>query len=293
MRRASTIGAIAIAFLLISCSQGAPSAVAPERAAAPPAQGAPGQAAPQAVPERKLTYTADVVLRGRDPWALAEQARRIPGDLGGDLLSLQQTGQGDGRSARLTMRVPAARFDEALDRLKRLDAEVVSSRVDTKDVTDQFVDLDARLTSKKREVQQYQSLLSQAKTVDDTLKVTQALARAQTELEQLQGQMNALNGRIDYSTITVTIDNVADLTTQSAWAPARTATLALVALVDILKFLGDAVIWIAIVGWVPALLVAAFIYLRRWFRRRFPPKPRAPSASEAPWMPPAPPGPAA
>ncbi len=270
-----------------------PSAVAPDRPAAPAPPGAPGQAAPQAAPERKLTYTGDVTLRGRDPWALAEQARRIPSDLGGDLLSLQQTGQGVGRSARLTMRVPASRFDEALDRLKHLDAEVVSSRVDTKDVTEQYVDLDARLTSKKREVQQYQSLLSQAKTVDDTLKVTQALARAQTELEQLQGQMNALSGRIDYSTITLTIDNVADLTTQSAWAPARTVSLALVALVNILKFLGDAVIWIVIVGWVPALLIAAFIYLRRLYRRRFPPKPRAPTPAGAPWLPPAPPGPAA
>lgn len=280
--------AIAIcALLLAGCS----SAEAPSSAGAPPArqqadvsQGQPGaqaQPAAQAQPERKLTYTADVVLRGRDPWALAEQAKRIPNDLGGDLLGLVQSGEGDSRSARLTMRVPADKFEDALARLRKLDAEVVSSSVSTKDVTDQFVDLNARLASKQREEQQLLSLLSQAKTVDDTLKVSQALARTRTEVEQLTGQLNALKGRIDLSTITVTIDNVADLTTQSAWAPARTAAQALVALVSLLKFLGDLVIWLIIVGWVPALIVFGFIRLRRLYRRWRPSAPRVPPAPAA------------
>lgn len=277
--------AIAIgAVLLAACSAGAPSSAPGSDGAALPPRPAPqadvaqAQPAPPAQPERKLTYTADVVLRGRDPWALADQAKRIPGDLGGDLLSLVQSGQGDSRSARLTMRVPAEKFEDALARLRKLDAEIVSSRIDTKDVTDQFVDLNARLASKQREEQQLLSLLSQAKTVDDTLKVSQALGRTRTEVEQLTGQLNALKGRIDLSTITVTIDNVADLTTQSAWAPARTAAQALVALVSLLKFLGDLVIWLIIVGWVPALIVFGSIRLRRLYRRWRPSAPRVPPA---------------
>lgn len=270
--------------IAVACSASEPSPAAPAArpGSVPQADVAQAQPVPQAQPARKLVYTADVVLRGRDPWALAEEARRIPGDLGGDLLSVVQSGEGDSRSARVSMRVPAAKFDDALARVRRLDAEVVSSSVDTKDVTDQFVDLNARLSSKQREEQQYLSLLTQAKTVDDTLKVSQALARTRTEIEQLQGQLNQLTGRIDYSTITVTIDNVADLTTQSAWQPARTVAQALVALVSLLKLLGDLVIWTVIVGWVPALLVAAAVQLRRLYRRRYPPRiPSKPPAAEA------------
>jgi len=294
--RGMALAAIAFSLMLAACSAAEPSAVPPagRPGAAPgaPPAGDVAEGVPQAQPERKLTYSASVELRAKDPWAVAEQAKRIPGDLGGDLLGVTQSGEGDSRSARLSMRVPAAKFDEALERLRKLDAEVTSSSVDTKDVTDQFVDLKARLASKQREEQQYLSLLSQARTVDDTLKVSQALARARTEIEQLQGQLNQLSSRIDYSRITVEITNVADITTASAWQPARTAAQALVSLVTLLKFLGDAVIWLIIVGWLPALIVAALVYLRRLYLRRFPPKPVAVSP-DAPWRAPSPPtGPA-
>lgn len=290
--RAWLLSAALAAVLAVACSASEPSPAAPAGgpAAVPPGDVAQAQPLPQAQSERKLVYTAGVVLRGRDPWALAEEARRIPSDLGGDLLGIEQSGEGDSRSARLSMRIPAPRFEEALARLRRLDAEVVSSRVDTKDVTDQFVDLGARLASKQREEQQYLSLLSQARTVDDTLKISQALAKARTEIEQLTGQLNSLKGRVDYSTITVTIDNLADLTTQSAWQPVRTAAQALVALVSVLKFLGDLVIWLVIVGWVPALLILAFIRLRSLYRLRF--GRRIPPSSSAP-VPSTPTGPGA
>lgn len=272
--------------LLVACSA-EPSGVAPRApggpGAAPPGEAAQDRPAPQAQPERKLTYSADVELRAKDPWAVAEQAKRIPADLGGDLLTMVQSGEGDSRSARLSMRVPADKFDEALARLRKLDAEVTSSSVDTKDVTDQFVDLKARLASKQREEQQYLTLLSQARTVDDTLKVTQALAKVRTEIEQLQGQLNSLTGRIDYSRIAVEITNVADITTASAWQPARTAAEALVALVSLLKFVGDLAIWLILVGWVPALLAWAAIRLGDLYRRRAarmsPPSPPVPPAS--------------
>jgi hypothetical protein len=288
-REASILAArtFVLSILLVTCSSATPSGVTP--GGQPP--GAPGDAAqeagtPQAQPERKLTYSADLELRAKDPWDVAEQARRIPGELGGDVLSVVQSGQGDSRSARLAMRVPAAKFDDALARLRKLDVETVSSRVDTKDVTDQFVDLKARLVSKQREEQQYLSLLSQSRSVDDTLKVSQALARVRTEIEQLQGQLDQLSGRIDYSRISVTINNVADITTASAWQPARTAAQALVALVSLLKFLGDLVIWLVIVGWVPTLLVLAFLRVRSVYRLRFgrsspPPQPSPPAVPGA------------
>lgn len=269
--RAWLLTAVLATAIATACSASEEPRAAPgARPGAPPAADVANvESAPQAQPERKLTYSADVELRARDPWGIAEEARRIPADLGGDLLTMVQSGEGDSRSARLTMRVPAPRFEEALARLRKLDAEFVGSTIDTKDVTEQFVDLKARLASKQREETQYQALLSQARTVEDTLKVTQALARVRTEIEQLQGQLNSLAGRIDYSRISVEITNVADITTATSWQPARTVMEALVALVSLLKFLGDAVIWAIVVGWVPALLILAFVRARAMYRRRF------------------------
>lgn len=266
--RLAVLGAWAL--VVVTCSASAPTAGQP--APAPAAREGGGQAVegvPQVASDRKLVYTANVVLRARDPWAVAEDTRAIAAALGGDVLNLQQTGEGDRRSARVTLRVPADRFEDALARVRALEAEVASSSVDTKDVTEQFVDLSARLSSKQREEQQYLSLLSQARSVDDTLKVSQALAAARTEIERLTGQLNLLRGRIDYSTISLTIDNIADFTTQSAWQPLRTVALAFAALVALLKAFGDLVIWVLIVGWVPAVLVLAFRFLRDRYDRRF------------------------
>jgi len=265
------------ALFVVTCSASAPTASGPTGGGS---QGAPAPAAreggggavegvPQAASDRKLVYTANVVLRAREPWAIAEDTRAITAALGGDVLNLQVTGAGHSRSARVTLRVPADRFEDALARVRALDAEVTSSNIDTKDVTEQFVDLSARLSSKQREEQQYLSLLSQARSVDDTLKVSQALAGARTEIERLTGQLNLLKGRIDYSTISLTIDNIADFTTQSAWQPLRTVALAFAALVSLLKVLGDVVIWVLIVGWVPAVLLLGLKLLREWYDRRF------------------------
>lgn len=271
------------ALALVACSSGTFSNVGTnlDGRGAAPAQPAAEAPVPRAQPERKLTYSADVELRAKDPWTIAEQARRIATDLDGELLTMAQTGQGDSRSARLTMRVPAARFDEALASLRKLDAEVMAQTIDTKDVTEQFVDLRARLSSKQSEEAQYRSLLTQARTVDDSVKIAQALARVRGEIEQLQGQLSSLTGRIDYSRISVSITNVADITTASAWQPARTAAQALVFLVSLLKFLGDAVIWLVIVGWVPLLLLLGIGRFRIWYDRRF-----RPSTPPAPTPPP-------
>lgn len=269
--RLQWLAALAASTLVVAaCSSSGPAGG--QGAPAPAAREGGGDAAvaaPQAAPDRKLVYTANVVLRARDPWAVAEDARAIAADLKGDVLNLRQTGAGDNRSAHVTLRVPADRFEDALARVRALKAEVASSSVDTKDVTEQFVDLSARLTSKQREEQQYLSLLSNARSVDDTLKVSQALAAARTEIERLTGQLNALRGRIDYSTITLTIDNTADFTTQSAWQPLRTVALAFATLVSALKALGDLVIWLLIVGWLPAVLLLGLRFLREWYDRRF------------------------
>src|SRR5437764_4746916 len=97
-----------------------------------------------AAPDRDLIMTASVSFRAQDPWATADKVRAIAAGLGGDLLALSQTGSGEQRNALVTIRVPSSRFDDALGQLKQLDGEVVTSNVDAKDVTDQFVDLQAR-----------------------------------------------------------------------------------------------------------------------------------------------------
>lgn len=215
---------------------------------------------------RDLILTANVSFRSSDPWATADKARAIAAGLGGDLLAMSQTGSGDQRSALVTIRVPSARFDEALSQIKKLDGEVLTSGVNAQDVTDQFVDVQARLSAKKAEEQQYLTLLARANTVDEILKVQQALGTTRSQLEQLQGQVNSMKTRIDYSTITMSISPLVTVpgAQTGQWDPSRTFAQAIAALTALFRVVGDAAIWLLVFGWLPIIALAvAYLATRR------------------------------
>jgi Domain of unknown function (DUF4349) len=216
-------------------------------------------------PSRNLILTANVSMKTQDPWATADKARAIANGLGGDILAMSQTGQGENRSALITVRVPSDRFDEALRQLKLLDGEVVTSNVDAKDVTDQFTDLQARLTAKQAEEQRYLQLFPQAKTVDETLKIDAALGNVRVQIEQLQGQLNLIKNRTEFSTITMSISPIVTVpaATGGTWDPAVTFAKAIAALSVFFKFAADLAIWLLVFGWIPLIgLVIAFAATR-------------------------------
>ena len=216
-------------------------------------------------PNRNLILTANVAMKTQDPWATADKARAIATGLGGDILAMSQTGQGENRSALITVRVPSDRFDEALRQLKLLDGEVLTSNVDAKDVTDQFTDLQARLVAKQAEEQRYLQLFPQAKTVDETLKIDAALGNVRVQIEQLQGQLNLIKNRTEFSTITMAISPIVTVPTETGgvWDPSKTFAKAITALSVFFKFAADLAIWILVFGWIPLIALALLLAATR------------------------------
>lgn len=219
-------------------------------------------------PSRNLILTANVAMKTQDPWATADKARAIATGLGGDILAMSQTGQGENRSALITVRVPSDRFDEALRQLKLLDGEVLTSNVDAKDVTDQFTDLQARLVAKQAEEQRYLQLFPQAKTVDETLKIDAALGNVRVQIEQLQGQLNLIKNRTEFSTITMSISPIVTVPTETGgvWDPSKTFAKAIAALSVFFKFAADLAIWILVFGWIPLIALALLLAATRMRR---------------------------
>jgi hypothetical protein len=257
-----------------STALGVPSAVpAPEaqRVDAKPGVGT----APQGIPipqvfdpERALILTANVSLKAKDPWSVSDRAQQIAIGLGGDVMSLAQSGSGEQRSATVTLRVPQARFNEALRQIRDIaDIEVLASNVDGKDVTDQFVDLQARLTAKKAEEQRYLALLARADKIEDILKIDSVLAQVRTQIEQLTAQVNTIKARTTYSTITVQVSPVgpAPIPTPDpkAYDPSKTIERAVAALASLMRIASDAAIWTLVFGWIPLTLFGLILLLSR------------------------------
>ena len=240
-------------------------------AAQAPAQAGNGVPIPQAFdPTRAIILTANISIKAGDPWATADKAQSVATDLGGDVIGLNETGTTkDDRVASLTLRVPSLQFTEALRRLKAIDADVVSSTVSGQDVSDQFVDLKARLSAKQAEEQRYNALLTKASTIDEILKVDAALSNVRTQIEQLQGQVNSMDKRTQFSTITVSITPaIVGVGTPSAtWDPAKTVAQAFATLAAVLRGFADVAIWMLVFGWIPLVALAIAVIVTRGRRQ--------------------------
>lgn len=104
---------------------------------------------------------------------------------------------------QLVIRIPADQFDELLKKIAS-SANVESKSVEMNDVTEEYIDVNARLNTKKELEVKYKELLKQAKSVDEILNIQKEIAELQSDLESVEGRMKYLNDQIQYSTLNVT-----------------------------------------------------------------------------------------
>lgn len=236
--------------------------------------------------ERHIIKTGEISLEVADVGVTLAKVRATALQLGG-YVGGSQAGTVDDR-ATLTLRIPAARFDDALAALHELDAKVLVEATREEDVTGSIVDLRARIDNLQASEQQYRALLNRAQRIEDILSVQSRLDDVRGQIEQLSGQLKSISNQADLATLTVSLVPRAEPVQQAStgWDPGKTASEALAALVEIGQGLASVLIWFAVV-WLPVLLVLAIIalvVLRGLFevRRRLPAAPASPSAPTDP-----------
>jgi hypothetical protein len=106
---------------------------------------------------------------------------------------------------KLVVRLPATRFGVALDEIKQLAGNVSEANVTGQDVTEEFIDLEARIKTQKALELQFLEIMKQARKVEDALEVQRQTAEVRTEIEKLEGRKRFLENRSSLSTITVNI----------------------------------------------------------------------------------------
>jgi hypothetical protein len=221
----------------------------------------------------------------------------IAADYGGYIISSHTWLEDEYKHATARLGVPAQEFENVLRRLRGLALEVTNEVASGEDVTDEYVDLQSRLTNLQATRDRIREFLDKAATVEEALKVNEQLSTVEGQIEEIQGRMNYLKDRAAYSTIDVTLNPQRPTPTPSAtptatptptpvaWRPGKTFDGAVGTLSSVLRGLGDAVIWVVVVlgpCLVPvALLVALVILLRRRQQRRKA-APQTPEATEKP-----------
>lgn len=169
---------------------------------------APGKTARQASDvaplSRAVISTGQVTLHARDLGRAITHARQLVDGWGGVVADEQTDSDRHGRvsDSTLTLRVPSARFDEAMSALARLgDVEQQSRK--SQDVTTKVLDTDARVRAGERAVAQLETLLTRATKLGDVIAIENDIATRQADLDSLKSQQKWLADQTSLSTITL------------------------------------------------------------------------------------------
>jgi hypothetical protein len=273
-RRTSLAGAAAVVILVMLIGTCA-SAARPQAGATSGAIGAPvqdstsnenkgrgsgqgsGVADPAAPRDQALVIkTGTVQLEVKDLTVLIKARTAIVG-LGGYISGSQQSTGGEHKVASVTYRIPADRWDEALDALKALAAKVVSEQTQAVEVTGQVLDLGARIENLRASERALQAIMSRAAKISEILEVESRLSEVRGQIEQLATQKAHLEDEAAFGSLTVTYD-VPVVPVQEAsqkWDLRGEIDRATAQLIGLGQGLATVAIWFAIVL-LPVLLVA-------------------------------------
>lgn len=162
------------------------------------------------------------------------------------------------RSGSVTVKVPVAKFEEAFLALKKVATLVVSESISGSDVTEQHIDLSARLKNKQAQEEALQNLLNRAEKVSDIIEITRELGNVRGEIESIEGQLRYLESQTDMASITLFVTEDARVTGDQTFRPGQTLAESLKALFAGLGYFVNGIIALAIVG-VPIFLVYGLI----------------------------------
>lgn len=223
--------------------------------------------------DAKIIRTGTIELEVSDVPMALRTARDAIVALGGYVGASSTSNDDERPTAQITYRIPAARWEDALDALRSLNdltTRVVTEQTEAVEVTGQVIDLEARIRNLRASETALQGIAAKATKISDVLEVERRLTEVRGQIEQLTAQLDELNDRAGFATLTVyfSVPVVAVQVASQDWEPATIVDEAAASLISVLQALATAGIWFLIV-WLPILLVLGVIVLivARWARR--------------------------
>ena len=143
--------------------------------------------------------------------ASVNQIRAIAADVGGYVASgetrIEEYDEARYAVGWYTMRIPTERFDDAVSRIEQL-GERVSAQLSSQDVTEEYVDLEGRLSYWRDQEAFYQRLMAEATTIEELVTVQTRMQDVLLNIEQIEGRLRYLDSRTAYATLTVGVTEV-------------------------------------------------------------------------------------
>jgi hypothetical protein len=161
--------------------------------------------------DRKIIRNAELSLQTQDPIAGQQKIESIAESLGGfvvdtDVKHSNAINQSPpDTTITVSIRVPSVRFAQALDAIRGLGSRVIDEKETGQDVTEEYIDLEARIRTQKALESQFLEIMKRATKVSDALDVQREISEVRGEIERLEGRRRFLENKSSLSTIKVTL----------------------------------------------------------------------------------------
>jgi hypothetical protein len=218
---------------------------------------------------RRVIRTAGLAIEVEDFETGARRIIVIAEGAGGFVASsayVQGSSEEGPSQGTFVLRVPAPRFAEALAALEEL-GRVRERRVGGQDVSEEFVDLQARVRNLERHEQQLLTFMDRATKVSDLLAIEQELARVRGEIEGLTGRLRVLGNQVELATIEVALRQKPEKISTGFWNIGATVDRIrgafLYTVRQILQVVEGAAVVISALVPVAVLVVVGWLFVRR------------------------------
>jgi hypothetical protein len=232
--------------------------------------------------DRIVIKNASLSIIVEDPAKAMDTITQMAGNMGGFVVTSNliktTTDQGaEVPEANISVRVPADKLTDAMNQIKALvkdpALDITSENVTGQDVTKEYTDLQSQLDNLQKAEAQLREIMASATKTEDVLAVYNQLTQIQGQIEVIQGQIKYYDDSSRLSSIAVQLTAQAAVQplTVGGWQPVGVARDALQALINTMKFLGSAAIWLVIlvlpIGIVLYLVIRLIIWVFRRLRR--------------------------
>jgi hypothetical protein len=164
-----------------------------------------------AATDRKIIRNADLTIEVASPTETQSKVVSIAEAHGGFVVNSEAKQRDNGDAThrtldiKLVVRIPENQFGAVLDKVRGLASNRNEEKVTGQDVTEEFIDLDARIKTQRALEAQFLQIMKQAGKIEDALEVQRQIAEVRTEIEKLEGRKRFLENRSSLATITVNI----------------------------------------------------------------------------------------
>ena len=184
--------------------------------------------------------------------------------------SARVTNSNSGRAelpyVNMTILVPRSSFNDLLTDIKQIGESVTNENIQSTDVTEQFIDIEAKLNVMKKTEDRFIELMSDTHSIEEIIQVEKELMRIRGDIDSLEGRINYLSKTTENSIIDLHMTQEASIA-GSRWNPKDSLNDSIRFLVSFLKHLADLVIWVFVFAPIILILGVISYLIYRWVKK--------------------------